>query len=312
MSSTGLVTVVVNEVNRPPAILPVIARRIPEGVLFTLPMLATDPDLPANTLTWSLGSAPVGSAINPSSGVFTWTPTILQGPSSNQVQIIVTDNGTPPLSTTQVVTIVVLDSLGDFVVKPGNATILSGETNSVPVTLVAGVDIASLQFNLTTDDSRLTNLTLINPGATVASATLIPSGSNRVSLQFAALSGQTFPAGSALAQLEFNMRTGVHSGFVWLQPINLTGTRSSGAALTNGMGNAGRIVAVDNKPILEVTPGSAPNLLLYAWPGVTYQLETRTNLFDSWNAFIPVNQSNRVSSIVLSNLPAMQFFRAYR
>src|SRR5262249_13895256 len=68
---------------------------------------ATDPDIPANHLTFSLGSgAPAGASIDPNSGVFTWA---LPGPngSFNPITITVTDDGSPPMSDSQTLTVVV-------------------------------------------------------------------------------------------------------------------------------------------------------------------------------------------------------------
>jgi DNA-binding beta-propeller fold protein YncE len=56
---------------------------------------AVDSDRPAQALTYSLESdAPAGASINPTSGLFTWTPTFEQG---HEVRVRVTDNGVPPL-----------------------------------------------------------------------------------------------------------------------------------------------------------------------------------------------------------------------
>ena len=61
---------------------------------------ASDVDLPAQTLTFTLGTnAPAGAAINSFSGHFTWTPT--NAPATNSVSFVVTDNGSPSLSATQ-------------------------------------------------------------------------------------------------------------------------------------------------------------------------------------------------------------------
>ena len=58
-----------------------------------------DPDIPPNTLTFSLGTgAPVGAAIDASNGLFTWQPTAAQADSTNAVTVWVTDDGSPPLS----------------------------------------------------------------------------------------------------------------------------------------------------------------------------------------------------------------------
>src|SRR5207247_1976028 len=68
---------------------------------------ATDTDLPVNTLTFALVNGPSGVAVNPTTGVLTWTPTESQGPSTNTITVKVTDNGTPALSATNSFTVVV-------------------------------------------------------------------------------------------------------------------------------------------------------------------------------------------------------------
>ncbi|MDB6024368.1 MAG: hypothetical protein JWM68_591 [Verrucomicrobiales bacterium] len=79
------------------------------GSTLTLPNIsATDADFPSQTLTFSLDAgAPAGATINPVTGVFTWTPTGSQGPSTNVITIRVTDNGPGTLSASQNITVVV-------------------------------------------------------------------------------------------------------------------------------------------------------------------------------------------------------------
>ncbi len=74
------------------------------GQTLTLSIQASDPD-PQQTLTYSLGDGPPGSAIDPVLGVFTWAPAPNQVPSTNSVTVVVTDNGVPPLSATQTFTV---------------------------------------------------------------------------------------------------------------------------------------------------------------------------------------------------------------
>ena len=77
------------------------------GRTLTVTNLASDPDLPAQTLRWNLLAPPAGAVINPGSGVFSWRPAIAQSPSSNAIQLVVTDNGTPPMSATQAQIVIV-------------------------------------------------------------------------------------------------------------------------------------------------------------------------------------------------------------
>src|SRR5205085_2301312 len=69
---------------------------------------ATDADLPANTLTYSLDAgAPSGASVNPTNGVFVWTPSEAQGPGTYTITNRVTDNGSPSLSDAKTFTVTV-------------------------------------------------------------------------------------------------------------------------------------------------------------------------------------------------------------
>src|SRR5205814_9533776 len=62
---------------------------------------------PALSLSFTLDAgSPSGASIT-TNGVFTWTPTEAQGPSNYPVTIRVTDNGSPPLSMAETITIIV-------------------------------------------------------------------------------------------------------------------------------------------------------------------------------------------------------------
>jgi len=92
--------------NTPPVIAAIPPKYITVGQTLTFTATATDPE--GHGITWSLVAAPAGASINASSGVFTWTPNFTQAPSTNTVNIRAWDNGTPPLSDTQPVTIYVV------------------------------------------------------------------------------------------------------------------------------------------------------------------------------------------------------------
>ncbi|MFO1460104.1 MAG: PQQ-dependent sugar dehydrogenase [Verrucomicrobiota bacterium] len=95
-------------VNTPPVFTAVDTQYIPELSPWSKNLVATDVDVPPNTLTYSLVTGPDGLAVSPA-GVISWTPTEAQGPSTNLVTVKVTDNGTPPLSSTQQFTVIVLE-----------------------------------------------------------------------------------------------------------------------------------------------------------------------------------------------------------
>ena len=45
----------------------------------SMQLTATDTDVPAQTLTYSITSGPEGLVVDPSTGMITWTPTEVQG-----------------------------------------------------------------------------------------------------------------------------------------------------------------------------------------------------------------------------------------
>jgi hypothetical protein len=107
----------VNEVNIAP-VLSAIANRVTNpGQTVTLTASATDADSPPNALTFSLVSAPVGAAINPASGLFTWRPPVSRAGTSNYVQVRVADNGSPSLTDVKEFAILV-NSLVPVVLSP--------------------------------------------------------------------------------------------------------------------------------------------------------------------------------------------------
>jgi hypothetical protein len=105
------------------------------------------------------------------------------------------------------VRIVVLDAQGDFLVAVGSTNVFAGESSSVPIDLVAGDNLARIDFNLSADDLRLANLALAGARPEIASVSLAPSGSNQSVLTFVAAPTQSLPAAATLAQFGFQTTT---------------------------------------------------------------------------------------------------------
>jgi hypothetical protein len=81
---------------------PIAPQTVEEGRTLSIPLVADDPDLPAQTLRFSLEpGAPAGSAVDPVSGLFQWTPDDDAGGSTQAVTVRVTDDGPGSLSATR-------------------------------------------------------------------------------------------------------------------------------------------------------------------------------------------------------------------
>jgi len=91
-NTDAAITLTVNEVNTAPSLPGVPATAtIPEVAAYTLNTGGTDPDIPVQTLVFSLAGAPAGAAIDPGTGILTWTPSETQGPGSYPFTVQVTD-----------------------------------------------------------------------------------------------------------------------------------------------------------------------------------------------------------------------------
>jgi hypothetical protein len=77
------------------------------GATLVFTNTATDADLPADTLAFTLTVNPGGATITPA-GVFTWTAPAVLTPQTNSATVRVTDNGTPALSDAKPFTITVV------------------------------------------------------------------------------------------------------------------------------------------------------------------------------------------------------------
>ncbi|MCC5806934.1 MAG: carboxypeptidase regulatory-like domain-containing protein [Opitutales bacterium] len=137
------------EVNHPPTVLPISAQRVHQDETVAFVIAANDPDIPANQLIFSLDAgAPAGTAINPASGLFIWTPSRDVPVATYPVTVRVTDDGEPPLSGTRTFTVEVLPFRVDLsvTVDPAALTWTEGDP---PIPLVPAADVTvgePLQF----------------------------------------------------------------------------------------------------------------------------------------------------------------------
>jgi hypothetical protein len=106
-SNPVAITVYSSSPNRPPVLAAIGNKSLAEHTLLSFTASATDPDVPANTLTFSLDNAPAGATINPATGAFSWTPSQGQGPGSHTFSVRVTDNGSPARSAQETITVTV-------------------------------------------------------------------------------------------------------------------------------------------------------------------------------------------------------------
>ena len=117
------ITILVNEAGENCPVLTSIGNRtVTEGQLLTFTATATSPDNFPVIFSLDAG-APTGASINPTTGVFSFTPTLDQGPGTYTITVRATTACANPCSDTETITVTVLDS---------------GSQNSCPVLNVIG------------------------------------------------------------------------------------------------------------------------------------------------------------------------------
>ena len=127
LSHTNSIEIIVREVNQAPTTVALAPRKVSEGNLVSFAITASDADQPAQRLSFSLMGAPDGVSVS-TNGVLSWKPTESQGPSTNLIRIRISDDGSPSLSVTNSVEIVVREvnvppqfaPLGPKAVRPGD------------------------------------------------------------------------------------------------------------------------------------------------------------------------------------------------
>jgi hypothetical protein len=118
LSMTNQFTVIVREANAAPTFVGLTNATVPELVLYTQTLSGSDSDVPVQALSFSLVVGPAGSGVT--NGVFAWTPTEIQGPSTNEVQVSVTDG-----------VIVTINAFTVVVTEVNAAPVFVGLTNAV-------------------------------------------------------------------------------------------------------------------------------------------------------------------------------------
>jgi hypothetical protein len=271
--------VIVLDDNEPPTLAPIEDRNIAEGRSLMISNLATDPDLPAQALTFSLEpGAPEGASINPMTGVFAWQPSNIQGGTTNIITVVVTDDGVPARSATQTFTVIVRDTRADFVVSVGSTNVLAGQSSMVPVTLASSLDLTNLSFFLEADAGRLTNflLTPLAPGIT--SATLAPAGTNLSELRFITGAGTPLLGDVLLGRVDFTARANGKSTVVPIDVSSVTGVRGTGEIVPNAGGRGGRVVVIGDELVLVGLLDPERRVAIYGRPGLCVTLQANTNL----------------------------------
>ncbi|MFM2081381.1 MAG: hypothetical protein RL380_72, partial [Verrucomicrobiota bacterium] len=135
-ASLGSVAVAVLVItNTSPTLAVITNRTLIAGATLAFTSSANDTNIPSQTLTFSGQNFPANASVNASNGQFSWRPLLAQSPTTNNLKLIVTDNGSPNLSATQAFTVTV-----NSPAAPNQAVTLSNSQLQFLITGDAGPD----------------------------------------------------------------------------------------------------------------------------------------------------------------------------
>jgi hypothetical protein len=312
LSDSRTISIIVNEVNRPP-----VMAAIPDQVAsvlstLTLTALATDPDVPTNRLTFTLDpGAPAGARIF-RNGVFSWTPSRSQALSTNPITVRVTDNGLPALSHTRTFNVVIGHY---FDVALGSAFVLGGQTGSVDITVTATRPVTNASFTVDVPVPGLGNFTLPPPVPPLASATVQQIAPTQYQIDLQTLNGQVLSGLQTISSLQFVAATNQPSAFVPLLVSGVSANQTDGSPLVPAVGADGRVIYINGAPLLEMGTNRVQlRVTIYAEPGPDYALESAPSLMPGavWTEIWSGPISNSLQVILPPHTNAAGFYRAVR
>ncbi len=112
LSSSYSFDITVREINRPPKLQPILTRQVTPGQSIQIPLAAEDPDIPKQSLAFSITSVlPSGASFDASTRILQWNVPTTTPPGTQRFRVSVVDSGSPVLRDEQEFSIEVLDPI---------------------------------------------------------------------------------------------------------------------------------------------------------------------------------------------------------
>ena len=292
--------------NRPPVATTIPDLLITEGSLLEQPILATDADLPRQTLSRTLLEAPRAATLD-ANGVLRWKTRPDDGPGTNQIRIRISDNGTPPLSTEVAFKVFVRDTSFDLLVGVGSTNLYLGETSQVPLSINADPAVTQVSFRLPLEADRFASLALSALSDDVVAATVADNPGNGALVQLQLRPGASLTATRRIADLGFTSVPSGPAGIVEVLPQAIAATRGDGTAIEKTGARAGSIVLVGQDPILRLETG--PRLVVFGISGRRYRVESAPTLQSPWDTVRTVTLTGPTAEVDVSATAPTSFLR---
>jgi hypothetical protein len=261
----------------------------------------------SDPLVFSLGAGtPVEATINPTNGVFQWTPGKAYAGTTNYMTISITDQANPALSVSETLLVVVGDYLN---CQWTPVAVSAGQSGSLPLTVAASDSVTNLQITVAWPDDALASptLTFVSP---VIGGTL-QHQSHQLIIQLQTAASQPLTGTNQVAQVGFQAVSG-RSSAIYNLPATVSGNTAAGAAYLNVSAAAAEVAVIGPQSILRPVSHAASGraLSLYAQPGA-YALQYTTSLAApvTWTTLTSYQQTNLLQTVSLDASKPVVFYR---
>jgi hypothetical protein len=298
-------------VSSPPVIAPVADQTVNVGTGVIITNTVSEADQPAPAIAYSLGpNAPAGAFVNPTNGVFIWTPGCDQGSTTNLIAVNVTASNNPLVTNSILFNVVV----GECVqVGVGSTVVQTGQSATVPVNLFTTVGLTNLSFTLVYPTNRFTNWTISATNLAVATDTAQMLGPSNTFFRLTTSGGQVLQGPTEAGSITFSALPG-SSAFIPLAVTGVAGTKADGSPAGNISGLPGRVVVIGPQPLLEawLSTNQQRMLTLYGNPGASYEVDYSTNLSGvNWQYAWRVPMTNLFEAFAANGSLPQVFYRAF-
>jgi hypothetical protein len=275
-------TTVLMSVNTPPAVQPVPDQVTSVGNGLSVTNVITDPGQGTISGVSVVGSpSGVYAYYDGTNVIVQWSPTAFQAGTTNLVQIIITNSGVPPLTTTQ--TFIV--SIGDYVAAGvvGTTATRPGDGVCVPMSLFTSTSLSNVNFVVTVPPTGFTNwgVTLLSPS--LCSGTVTSLSPTELLVNLSTCSGQSLlVSGQTIAELCLDVGTNEPSQFLLIPISAVQAYRTNNTLVADTTGNYpnGRLVVVGQQPLLDIQDNgtNGASVTLYAIPNTTNIVQSAPGL----------------------------------
>jgi hypothetical protein len=274
-----------------------------------LNLQVTAPALAGDQVSFSLAAGTPGAAsINPDSGILSWNSSLAAPGSTNTVTVIITDLTNPGASTQETVLITAPDYLN---LATASVPVQTGQAASLPLTAVSNAGVTNLAFTVNWPGDQLLRPTLTY-NAPVAGGVLLNQGTN-LYVEVWTANGDLLTGTNQFAQINFEAPAGQTSAFLELPVTGVSAEKADGSTIANVTAGAGEVVVIGANPLLrpQYSASLGRALMLYANPGVNYELQYSTDLASpsAWQTLQDYQPTNLAESVNLDSANPAVFYR---